>query len=420
MLDLPSSADISVPRSRKMSVRLGATTKTWDFNKYRDGEDTWRPGRSVDPTNSKVKDEHPGPELKEEHLRSRRHATDPQHHHSMTPSRSEVKEEPETSHVPRGNRDVSPQSRTEANEEANEEARSWCSLPGLVLCIAVFGIAVWVAASTTASGSDPQPPSSGRSVLQSHDLAVAKSHVYTVSRALNRPPSGLTLDDAGGQVAFDQSRSAVLDLASKISRGSQQIDLLGSFLGRELCPSIKTTVHTHNCSRIASTRPIAQAARIHFRNACDSLNEILSAHDHAIGTLRAYRSDIQQALDHADKKARQWYALLGREDDQEAGGDRRRLFAERTTWWDTLDTAIDELSAGREIVRRKINKYNDSSAGLDVLVQTLDEMAGREGLTRLHCGISEAEGIERQFKEVVARAASDDEGRSFEEYYDAL
>ena len=221
-------------------------------------------------------------------------------------------------------------------------------------------------------------------------------------------------------MSLSRSRSAVLDIAPKISRGAQQLDLLGSFLGRELCPSIKTNVHTKNCSRILSTRPIAQTARIYFRDASDSLNGILSAHDNAIDTLRADRSDIQQALDHADKKVRKWYALLYQKDDKEVGEDKRRLFAERTTWWDTLDGAIEELLTGREIVSRTMNRYSDSSAGLDVLVQTLDEMAGREGLTRLHCGISEAEGIERQFKEVVAMAASDDEGQSFEKYYDAL
>ena len=212
----------------------------------------------------------------------------------------------------------------------------------------------------------------------------------------------------------------MLDIVSQISRASQQVDLLGSFLGRELYPSIKTNVHNGNCSRIVSTRPIAQIARIYFRNTSNSLKETLSAYDHAIDTLYAYRSDIQQAVDSANKKARKWSALLGQEDDQEGGEVRRRLFEERTKWWKILDDAIEELLVGREIISRKVNRYSDSSAGLDVLVETLDEMAGREGLTRLHCGISEAEGIERQFKEVVAVAAGEDEGRSLEEYYDAL
>ena len=399
-----------------MSVRLGATTKRWDLNKYRNNGDTWKPGRVREPTDPTVKEEPTDAVVKEEHPRSRRQAMDLKHRHSITPSRPQVKEERRTSQVPEEKRHVFPQSQT----EANEKVKSWFSLWSIIFWIAVIGAIAGLASRPTASISHPQPHPSRRSILQSHDLANAKSRVNTVGRALNRPPSGLTLDDAGGEVSFNQLRSAVLNLASKISRASQQVDLLGSFLGRELYPSIKTNVYHRNCSRIISTRPIAQTARIYFRNTSDSLKEILSAHNHVMDTLYAYRSDIQQAVDRANKKARKWSTLLVQEDDQEVGGDRRRLFEERTKEWKMLDDAIEELLIAREISSRKMDKYSDSSAALDVLVETLDEMAGREGLTGLHCGISEAEGIERQFKEVVAMAAGEDEGRSFEEYYDAL
>ena len=399
-----------------MSVRLGATTKHWNLQQYRDNGDTWKPGRSREPTNAVVKEEPTDAVVKEEHTRSRRHAMDLKHRHSVTPSRPKVKEEPQTSHVREEDRHASPPPQT----EANQKVKLWSSLWSIVCWIAIIGAMAWFASRPTASVADPQPHPSWRSVLQSHDLAVAKSRVNIVGRALNRPPSGLTLDDAGGELSFNQLRSAVLGLASKISRASQQVDLLGSFLGRELCPSIKTNVHHGNCSGIVSTQPIAQTARIHFQNTSDSLKEILSAHDHAMDTLHAYRSDIQQAVDSANEKARKWSALLGQEDEQEVGEDRRRLFEERTRWLKTLDDAIEELLIGRKSISWKVDRYSDSSAGLDVLVETLDEMAGREGLTRVHCGISEAEGIERQFKEVVAVAAGEEGGRSFEEYYDAL
>ena len=403
-------------RLSNMSVRLGATTKTWNLNKYRDNGDTSKPGRSREPTHPVVKEEPTDAVVKQEHTRSRRHVMDLKHRHSTTPSRPKVKEEPQTSHVREEGRRASPPPQT----EANQKVRSWSSLWSILAWIAIIGAMAWFASRPTAAVSDPQPHPPWRSVLQSRDLAVAKSRVNTVGRALNRPPSGLTLDDADGEVSFNHLRSAVLGLASKISRASQQVDLLGSFLGRELYPSIKTNVHNGNCSRFVSTRPIAQTARVYFQNTSDSLKEILSAHDHAMDKLYAYRSDIQQAVDSANEKARKWSALLGQGDDQEVGEDRRRLFEERTKWWKMLDDVIEELLIVREISSRKMDRYSDSSAGLDVLVEMLDEMAGREGLTRLHCGVLEAEGIERQFKEVVAMAAGEDEGRSFEEYYNAL
>ncbi|KAM0796549.1 hypothetical protein BDR22DRAFT_512116 [Usnea florida] len=199
-----------------MSVRLGATTKRWDLNKYRDSGDTWKPGRSRAPTDPMVKEEPTDPMVKEEptdtvvkeeHPRRRRHTMDLKHRHSTTPSRPKVKEE---------NRHVSPQPQT----EAKKKVRWWSSLGGIVFWIAVIGAMAWFASRPTASVSHPPPYPSRRSVLQSHDLAHAKSQVNTVGRALNRPPSGLTLDDASGEVSFNQLRSAVLDLASKISRAS--------------------------------------------------------------------------------------------------------------------------------------------------------------------------------------------------------
>lgn len=198
-----------------MSVRLGATTKRWNLNQYRDHGDTSRPGHSREPTNA-VKEEPTDTVVKEEHTRSRRHAMDLKYRYSVTPSRPTVDEEPQTSHGPEGDRHVSSQPQT----EAKKKVKSWSSLWSIVGWIAIIGAMAWFASRPTASVVDPQPYPSWRSVLQSHDLAVAKSRVNMVCRALNRPPSGLTLDDAGSEVSFDHLRSAVLGLTSKISRAS--------------------------------------------------------------------------------------------------------------------------------------------------------------------------------------------------------
>ena len=181
---------MSILRLSNMSVRLGATTKRWDLNKYRDNGDTWKPGRSREPRDAVVKEEPTDTVVKEEYSRSRRHAMDWKHRHSLTPSRPKVKEE---------NRHVSPQPQT----EANKKVKWWFSLGSIICWIAVIGAMAWFASHPTASVSDLQPHPLRRSVLQSHDLANAKSRVNTVGRALNRPPSGLTLDNADGEVSFN-------------------------------------------------------------------------------------------------------------------------------------------------------------------------------------------------------------------------
>lgn len=151
------------------------------------------------------------------------------------------------------------------------------------------------------------------------------------------------------------------------------------------------------------------------------MNEILSAHDNAIAALQAYRLRVQQTIDNADRKARPLlikvdsWSRKGKE-----GEENRRRDTKRTVWRDKLDSAIEGLSTEREIVNLKINKYSGSSADFDVFLQILDRITNKtEGLTQSYCN-SEAEVIERGFKEAVTKAANDDEGQSFEEYYNAL
>lgn len=387
-------------------------------------ENRWQPGHGHSSTAT-------GSKVKEEHKRSRRHAQDPKPSHSTTLSGSRVKEELETSHGQEGKRPSSPQAQTEANKEERQVDTSavlvttWFNLRGIIQ--SVFWIAflllcfitlLRLAPSKEASAWNAQPRSSLTSVLPSHDLAVVKSHSDTVCFALNRLALGPTLDNASGDISFNESRVAVLNNTSKLTRGIQEVDLLGSFIARELSPSIKTNVHTGNCSLLASTRPIAQTAQVHFRDTLDSLSEILSSHNDAVAALRASRLGVQQALNNADKEVRTWTAFWGQKGDKESGNEKRRHFTVMETWRDMLDDAIERLLTGREIVSLKVNRYGLASADFDILVERLEMMAG---LTESHCGISEVEVVERLFKTTVSKAANDDKGApSFEGYYDAI
>lgn len=385
----------------------------------------WEHDHSTTVTESKVR---------KGHKTSGRHTKDPKPNHSMTPSGSRVKEEPETSHGQKEKRTSSPQTKIKANTKERlidayaVPIKSWFSLWGViqsVLWIAslllCFSILLKFALSQKASVSNTQPHSSLRNVLQSHDLIVSKSHSDTVFVALNRLTSGPTLDNAGNEISINESPVAVLGITSKFTRGIQQVDLLGSFIGRQLSPAIKTNVRTGNCSLLALTQPIAQTAQTHFRDTLDSLNAILSSHDHAVSALKVSRFGVQQALNNADKELRTGFGLWSQKSDKESGDEKNRHVAEMETWRDVLDDAIERLLIGREIVNLKVNIYGGSSADFDILVEELDRMAGTEGLIESRCGVSEAEVVERLFKVTVSKAADDVEGtQSFEEYFNAI
>lgn len=247
-------------RSRNMGLRLGATTKTWELDEYTKNGNIWKPGRSTTVT---------GSEVKKEPKNSRRGAKDSKHGHLVTPSGSGIKEKFKTRHVSQEKRQCSPHSQPQTNEEERQvetivtSVKPWYnfrSIMGFLFCIlfflVCFGAIPWDILSQ--GGSASKAHSSLRSVLQSRDLVAAKSYSDTACRALDRLPSGLALDNDNNEKLFNESRSTVFNITSKFSRDTLQVDLLDTFLGRELSPSIKANVSIGNCSLIVSARPIVQ------------------------------------------------------------------------------------------------------------------------------------------------------------------
>ena len=410
-----------------MGLRLGPTTKTWRLDDYMEDDNVREPGRSTAAT---------GSEIKKEGERSRRPAKDRKHGHSTTPLKSETIEEPRTSHEREEKVPSSPHQQTTPAEADKGKGRVRSTLAWIksydyrkvvtsVVYIIVLYIIIIIAClgfffGNKASVPNAQPRSSLRSVLQSQDLIIAKSHSDRVCFALNRLPSSLPLDSAGSEISFDEPRFAIDDVALKLSRGIQQVDLLGSLVGRQLSPSIKANVHTDNCSLVASIRPIAQTAQVQFHDTLDAFNEILSSCENTITALIASQVGVQQALDHADKELRSWDSIW-KSRDKDDGAKKRRDFTEMQTSRGILRDATESLSSVREIVNLKVGRYRRSSAELDILVENLDMMARPEGLTQSRCGIAEAEVVERQLKVTVSQASSDVQGTpNFEEYYNAI
>ena len=414
-------------RSGNMGLRLGPTTKTWRLDDYMEDETLWGPGHSTAATGSKIK---------KEGGRSRRPAKDRKHGHSMTPLGSEPIEGPRTSHEREEKVPSSPHQETTPVEVDKGKGRvgstpawitsyDWRDVVTSVVYIILLYIIILLAclgffSGDKASVPNAQPRSSLRNVLQCQDLILAKSHSDSVCFALHGLPSGLPLDSAGSEISFDEPRFAIDDVASKLSRGIQQVDLLGSLIGRQLSPSIKANVYTDNCSLVASIRPIAQTAQVQFRDALDAFNEILSSCDHTTTALIASHLGVQQAMDHAEEELRSWETPW-KSIDKDDGAKKRRDNEEMKTSRGILHDAIESLSSVKEIVNHKVGRYRRSSAEFDILVENLDMMARTEGSTQSRCGIAEAEVVERQLKVTVSQASSDVEGtQNFEEYYNAI
>ena len=406
-------------RSGKMGLRLGATSKTWRLDDYMEDDNVRESGHWTAATGSQVN---------KEREQNRQHARHPKHSHSTIPLSPEVKEEPRTGHEGEEQRPLFPHQQT-SQTGANKGKGRVGATPALITpCTSVLSVILipWIIIAVlvsvfdkTASVLDTQP-SLLRSVLQSRDLAVAKSHTDSVCFALNRLPTGLALDDVDGGISFDEPRFAINDVTVKVSRGVQHVDLLGSLIGHRLSPAIKANTHTGNCSLVESIRPIAQAAQVQFRDTLDLFEQILSSYDTTVAILRASQSGVQQALNRADKELRGWHRIWAPED-KEAGPKRKRAFVEMQTWQGILSDAVQNLSSGREIVELKIGRYRRSSAEFDVLVESLDVMAMTQELTVSGCGTAEAGVVERQLKVTVSEASSDvQEMQGFEEYYNAI
>lgn len=390
-------------------------------------ENLWEPGHSTAA---------PGSEIKKKGGRSRRHARYQEHGHLMTPLKSETIEGPQTGH---GREEKDPSSLHQQARPA--EADRGKGLMGSILawtpsydlrkvvtsavCVILPYIIIIACLrfffGNKASGLNAQPRSSLRSVLQSQDLIIAKSHSDSVYFTLNSLPSNLPLDSAGSKISFDESRFSVDDVALKLSQGIQQVDLLGSLIGRQLSPSIKANVHTDNCSLAASIHPIAQTAQVQFNDTLNAFDEIRSSYDNAVTVLTASRFGVQQALDHADTEMRSWNIKMLKWNFEEDGEKKRRDFTEMETSRRILKDAIESLSSVRETVNLKVGRYRRSSAELDILVENLHMMTRTEGKAPSRCGIAEAEVVERQLKVMVSQASSDVQGtQSFEEYYEAI